>query len=722
MTAARPTTARRPWRRRVPVVLQTTAVECGLACLAMVLGFHRRFVPVRELRQSLGIGRDGASAGALVREARKHGVQAQGFRADPSMLLGLPMPLIAHWGMNHFVVIERITASGADIVDPASGRRHVDLEELDRSFTGVVLQLEPTEEFEHRARRRVGFVDFVKPYLPKSKRVWGGILLASGALTLLGLLPALLVGYVVDQVIPNQQVDMITVLVLGILIFAAAQAVSTLGRSELLLWLRTRITWQMMRHFLRHLVSLPYKFFQLRHGGDLLQRVSSTAYVRDMVSSQLMAALVDIVLLSVYLTVIGLRSWIYVIVIAAIGGLQVLVILLTATRAQRYAQREMHAMGEAQSALLETVTSVEAVKAAGAENVAVERWSDRYTGELDASVRRERLDNRMDLVLGFLQTLTPVLMTVMGAWLVLGGTLSLGTMLGLNAMAASALAPVTALGQNIKALQTVRVHLDRLRDVLEEEPESTGQGDRELTLTGHITLDKVSFRYDGSGAMVLTDIDLDVRPGEKVAIVGRSGSGKSTLARLMIGLHLPSTGMVSFDGVPFQELDLRSLRQQCGVVTQETQMLSGSILEIITLMRPRASMDDVIRAAKLAAVHDEIVAMPMGYETVLGEGGSGLSGGQLQRLALARALLARPAVLLLDEATSHLDATTEDLVNTAVSELRCTRIVIAHRLSTVRDADRILVVDQGRVVETGAHDELVEQHGHYARLVAHQLR
>ncbi|MET7321872.1 peptidase domain-containing ABC transporter [Streptomyces sp. NPDC005549] len=708
-------------RRRVPVRLQSTSVECGVAALAMVLGHHGRGTAVAELRDRMVLARDGASAAAIARHARELGMRVRAYRAEPDALPDLVLPLIAHWGMNHFVVIERFTSRGADIVDPASGRRRISHAELDASFTGVVLELEPTEEFERRRLAEAGLWSFVKPFLPRRPGVLSAIVGASAALTLFGLIPAFLTAYVVDQVLPGRRENTLLILAAGLVAYTVSHAMTTLARAELLLWLQTRIDWSMMGSFLRHLMSLPYKFFQLRTGGDLLVRVSSMTYVRDAVSSQLLAVLLDTALLGVYLVVIGTKSLLFVAVILSIALAQLALMLFSAPAAQRLTERELQALGEAQSTLLEAVTGAETVKASGAEHVVVGRWSRKFSEQLESSVRRSRLDNVIDSLLGMLGTASPLIMLVLGAYLVFSAGLSLGTMLGLISLAGAALSPVAQLGRSVKTFQTIRVHLDRLRDVLDEPDESVGQGSEKVTLDEPITLADVSFRYSGDGPDALSGISLTVAPGEKIAIVGGSGSGKSTLARLILGLYDPTGGEISYGSTPLTDIDLGHLRRQCGVVTQDADIFSGSVLTNIALAKPEAPLDDVVAAARLAAIHDDVMRMPMGYETILGEGGSGLSGGQRQRIALARAVVHRPRVLVLDEATSHLDATTEAVVHENLSGLDCTRIVIAHRLSTVLDADRILVLDHGRIVEEGDHDGLVARGGAYAELVGQQL-
>ncbi|HWV22732.1 MAG TPA: peptidase domain-containing ABC transporter, partial [Thermomicrobiales bacterium] len=365
------------------------------------------------------------------------------------------------------------------------------------------------------------------------------------------------------------------------------------------------------------------------------------------------------------------------------------------------------------------IKGIATLKASGAETRTLDHWSGLFAEQLTASVRRGHVSALIGTLLTVLRLLAPLLLLWIGALRVLDGSMSLGTMLALQALAASVLTPLTSLVANAQQFQMVGAHLERLGDVLEAEPEPTGGIDVEVT--GRIALDNVSFRYDDRSRHVLRNISLEIEPGQKIALVGRTGSGKSTLAKLLLGLYEPTAGEVRYDGVSMQHLNRGTLRRQLGVVMQDPVLFSGSIRENITFNDASLTQEQVVEAATLAAIHDEISAFPMGYDTWLSEGGGGLSGGQRQRLALARALAHHPCIVLLDEATSSLDVATEARIERNLRDTEATRIVIAHRLSTIRDADQILFLEDGMIVERGSHDELMELEGQYAALVNQQV-
>jgi ATP-binding cassette, subfamily B, bacterial len=418
-------------------------------------------------------------------------------------------------------------------------------------------------------------------------------------------------------------------------------------------------------------------------------------------------------------TVTPLYGWL----VLMLGAVQLAMVVATFRAMRERTHKDIGAQAEAQSYAVEVLAGAETVKAMGAEEQAFGRWSALFRHQLAASLRRRQLELAVEAFTGAFRLGAPLFLLWFGAREVAGGRMSLGTMLALNSLAAALLTPMMSLINATRQLQTAGTHLDRIRDVMDEAVEQDRSTVRPASrLRGQVTLAGVGMRYSPNAPWALRGVDLTIPAGAKVALVGRTGSGKTTLAKTILGLYVPTEGEVRFDGRLLQDVDYQDLRRQCGMVTQEPALFAGSIRENIALGHPAVTFEQVVLAARRAQIHDEIIAMPMGFETRLTEGGGGLSGGQRQRLALARALVHDPPLLLLDEATSHLDVVTERRVEEVLATLRCTRIVIAHRLTTVVDADLIVVIDDGQLVETGTHDHLIARGGHYEALVHDQLR
>jgi len=700
-----------------------SAVECGAACLSMVLGYHGRATRISECREELGIGRDGVTALTIAKAARAMGLRVKAYSLGPRDFNYVTLPAIIHWEFNHFIVVERWTPESVEVVDPAVGRRQLSAEEFEGGFTGVVLTFEQGVHFERvSSTGRPLWRRYLFKYIFQAPGLLAQIIGASLLLQVLGLALPLFTKVLVDFVLPFGVGNILMLVGLGLIVFVLGQMVTSYLRSSMLISLQARLDSQIMLDFFEHLLTLPFKFFQQRSSGDLLMRLSSNSVIREMLTSQTLSVFLDGSLVLLYLVIILTQARLFGLIVLGIGLLQVMLLIVTTGRVQRLMQLDLVAQAQSQSYLVEALTRIETLKASGAEDRALDHWSNLFFNQLNISLQRNRLSARIDTGLTTLRIFSPILLLWVGAYLVIDRTMTLGTMLALNALAAAFLTPLSSLVLNGQRLQLVGSHLERIADVLEAEPEQDFRNVLDAPpISGKIELNDVSFRYDQQSPLVLKDISISINPGEKVAVVGRTGSGKSTLGKLLLGLYPPTNGEILYDGIPLRELNYRSLRSQVGVVLQESRLFSGSIRENIAFNDPGLEFEKVSRAARVAAIHDDIQAMPMGYETLVSEGSAGLAGGQCQRLSLARALAHQPVVLLLDEATSHLDAVTEREVDENLSRLLCTRIVIAHRLSTIRNASMIVVLDKGEIVEQGSHEDLISRDGYYTELVQTQL-
>jgi NHLM bacteriocin system ABC transporter peptidase/ATP-binding protein len=720
----------RPGRRvRTSTRLQLEPVECGAAALGIVLEHYGSFVSSSRLREACGVSRDGSKASNLLKAARRYGLDARGFRKEPAALRAMRMPLIVHWNFDHFVVVEGFGRNEVYLNDPASGRRSVTLAEFDSSFTGVVLSFEPTADFRPEGQRPRLLASLARR-MPGSRPALAFFGLTAVALALPGLIAPVFSKVFVDEILVGGMVSWLPALILGMAAAALMRALLTaLGRTYLLR-LFTKLGVNASAEFLWHALRLPVGFHAARSPGDLADRMRLNDHVSGTLSGRLSAVMLDLslvvffaafmVVLDPWLTLLGL-STLVVHALLAWGA--------EGLRADSSRQIARH-RGKLAAGGTGGLMLIESIKATGAEGELFSRLASEQARLVRAEQRSARREQYVSIAAEFLSRANAALVLALGALRVIDGHLSVGTLVAFQSLMASFVRPVESLALVGGALQRLRGELERLDDVLQHPKDqqtaapvdgtSTGADPEPVQaerLAGDLELRQVSFGYAPYAAPLLEQVDLHLSPGERVAIVGATGSGKSTLAKLVCGLYDPWHGDILFDQKPRAALPRSQLAASVALVEQDVVMFEGTVRENITLWDETLSEADVVQAAKDACIHEDITRLPGGYEARVAEGGVNFSGGQRQRLELARALVRQPALLVLDEATSALDVETEVEVDRNLRRRGCSCLIVAHRLSTTRDCDEILVLERGRVVERGSHEELFAKGGVYRTLV-----
>jgi ATP-binding cassette subfamily B protein RaxB len=692
---------RSTWRRTLPVLLQTEAAECGIACLAMIASYHGHAVDVATLRRRFAVSMRGATLAALMEIASKLGLETRAVRVELGDLGRLRTPCILHWSFTHFVVLRRVTARGLTVHDPARGLRRVGRAEADKAVTGVALELWPSPRFTRAAPAPAAGLRDVVGSVKGLAGALAQILLLAATLETFVLAHPLLMQWVVDHALVGANADLLTLLALGFGLLVLFEQATAALRSAVIMHFESTLNVQWQANVLAHLLRLPLPYFEKRHLGDIVSRFRSIDAIQRTVTTAFVEAIVDGAMSLLLLAVMLCYSPRLAAICVAATALYV-ALRWGAHSPLRDARNEQIAAGAKQdSHFIETARGVRAVKifARGGERRAA--WLALLVEQVNASLRVQRLGIALRAGNGALFGLENVLVVYLGANLVLGGTLSTGMLLAFVAYQRQFAVRVSTLIDKLAEVRLLRLHCERLGDIVLTAPEDDGGpgrliGAEEARSGVAVCVRGLRYRYAEHEPFVLDGVDLDVAPGECVAIVGASGCGKSTLLSVLLGLLPPTAGEVTIGGV--QPRELPAARRSVAGVMQGDCLFAGSIADNIAFFSADADQRRIEACARLAAIHADIAVLPMAYNTLVGFMGSTLSAGQQQRILLARALYARPAVLILDEATSHLDAQREAAIAAAVAALGMTRIIVAHRRETLAAADRIVRLEAGRTM------------------------
>ena len=685
--------------RRVPLILQSEAAECGLACLAMVAGAHGLGTDLPTLRQRFSLSLKGVTLADMVRMAEALRFNSRALRAELDELAQLQTPCILHWDLNHFVVLLAMHGNQALIHDPARGARRVATAELSRHFTGVALELMPAPGFiATQDRRRVSLRQLMGP-VAGLKRSLAQIFALALALELFVLLTPFFMQWVIDGALPSADRDLLVTLGIGFSLLVLIQAATAAARSWAVLVLSATLNLQWLVNVFAHLLRLPVAWFEKRHVGDVWSRFGAVQQIQKTLTTSFIEAVLDGLLVVLTLAMMVLYS--ATLAAVAVSAVVAYGLLRWAWWGRLASATEESLVFEARqsSHFLESVRGVQAIKLMNAQGDRGSRFASLVVETMNAQITVRKIELTTSVMHRVLFGLERVAVVWMGALLVMDSRLSLGMLFAFFAYRETFAQRVSGLIDKAVDLKMLRLQGERLADIVLTSPETDGQSGPLAEVGASIELRELRFAYADGEPEVLRGVNLTVEPGESIAIVGPSGCGKTTLLKLMLGVHEPTDGQVLIGGVPLRRIGLRAWRDKVGVVMQDEPLFSGSIADNICFFAPQPDTAWLEQCARVAAVHDEIEAMPMGYHTLIGDMGAALSGGQKQRILLARALYKRPQILLLDEATSSLDVERERTVNHAIRQLALTRVIVAHRPETIASASRVIALHEGRVAQ-----------------------
>ena len=708
--------------------MQMEALECGAACLCMVMAYYNKWVPLEQVRKDCGVSRDGSKAGNILKAARNYGFSAKGFRLEPETLRAKGrFPCIIHWDFNHFVVCDGFRGNKVYLNDPAKGDYAVTLEKFDESFTGICLMIEPGEDFTPGGEPK-SIADFAKKRLRGAGGAMAFVIITSVITTLVGIVSSGFSRVFLDELLTGAEPGWFVPFIAGMVLIAFIQITAGWIRAVYSFKLDGKMAVVGNSTYMWKVLRLPMEFYSQRMAGDIQQRKESNASIAAEIVSTLAPLALNTVMMIFYLVVMVRYSWLLTLVGVLSVVLQLFVSRYISKKRMNITRVMMRDSGKLAAATVSGVEMIETIKASGAENGFYEKWSGYQASVNTQKVRFERINQYLGMIPTAIAGVVNVAVLILGVWLVMKGEFTPGMIFAFQGFLASFIAPAGQLISAGQTMQEMRTSMERIEDVMEypddpvfaESGNTNAENDGESgfdKLSGSLEMKNVTFGYSRLEAPLIEDFSLDLKQGQRVAFVGTSGCGKSTLSKLISGLYQPWSGEILFDGKPINKIDRSVFTGSVAVVDQDIILFEDTIANNIRMWDNSIEDFEVIMAARDAQIHNDIMQREGGYQYKLTEGGKDFSGGQRQRLEIARVLAQDPTIIILDEATSALDAKTEYEVVKSIKDRGITCIVIAHRLSTIRDCDEIIVLDHGKVVERGTHEQLIANDGAYRKLV-----
>ena len=707
---------------KVPVVMQMEALECGAASLTMILAYYGKWVPLEQVRADCGVSRDGSNAKNVLKAARSYGLVAKGYRYEPEDLKkNGKFPCIIHWNFNHFLVLNGFKGNKAYLNDPAKGNYAVSMETFDESFTGICLMFEPGEDFQPGGKPK-SMLAFAKKRLIGAGAAVAFVILTTVITSLIGIIQPAFSRIFLDRLLTAENPDWLYPFLGALVLMAVVQLIMAWIQAVWSMRINGKMSVTGSASFMWKVLRMPMEFFSQRMAGDIQQREDSNASIAGNLVNTFAPLALNTIMMVFYLVVMLRYSWILTLV--GIGSIFVNMIVarLISKKRINITRVQMRDAGKLAGASVAGIEMIETIKASGAENGYFEKWAGYQASVNTQKVKFSRLNQYLGLIPSFVSELSGTAVLIIGVWLTMQGEFTVGMIMAFQGFLESFLAPAEQLISAGQTLQEMRTEMERVEDVMEypadvEFPE--GQEDVEYDkLTGLLEMKNVTFGYSRLAAPLIENFNLTLKPGSRVAFVGPSGCGKSTLSKLISGLYKPWSGEILFDGKPISAIDRSVFTGSLAVVDQDIILFEDTIANNIKMWDSSIEDFEMIMAARDAKLHEDIMQREGGYQYKITEGGKDFSGGQRQRMEIARVLAQDPTIIIMDEATSALDAKTEYEVVNSIKERGITCIVVAHRLSTVRDCDEIIVMDNGKVVERGTHEQLYVLGGAYTKLVS----